>query len=141
MELTIDDTVLHVVSSTEALEEQYGLTVFVVCPLCGIHRKLHKNGLYAIRRKKARQIESRARIYNPDKETRFDVVNIEDEPFFSIRLSTGRAEGLVEVFGVPLKDALKYPALREETIRLLREMKKQLDNLSSKVDELLKEYT
>ena len=109
---------------------------YVVCPLCGLHRKLHKNGLYALRRKK-QEIRSRAAKYNPEKDTRFDIVNLEDEPFLSIRVSEGKDGGLKEVKTYTMKEAVKSE-YKEDVIRLLEEMKEQIGKISKTIDRLLK---
>lgn len=113
---------------------------FVVCPLCGLHRKLKKNGRWAIIRKKMGDIRSRALKYNPEKETRFDIVNIQDEPFISIRLRALGRGGLPEVRALTLKEAIEDPEYREDTIELLRQIKSKIEELLPQIDRILEEY-
>ncbi|HDK42282.1 MAG TPA: hypothetical protein ENG87_02800 [Candidatus Pacearchaeota archaeon] len=89
------------------------LVPYVVCPLCGLNRPLHKTGNYYIMRKKAKaknidefkqKLEegkyiksSRSKRYNPNKETRFNLYDLKNGPFISLRQALGRGHGIKEV--------------------------------------------
>ena len=114
---------------------------FVVCPLCGLHRKLEKNGRWAIIKKKMGEIRSRAIKYNPEKETRFDIVDIKKEPFISIRLRSYDRGGLPEIEALTMEEALKHPEYRDKAKELLSQIKEQIEKLLPEIERLLKEYT
>jgi hypothetical protein len=128
---------------------EYGITsekvtsisklAFIVCPLCGNHHKLNKTGGAARKSMKRRtaaervelkeQIEnkllvrSRAKLYNPAKELKFDRVDLHTEPFISIRQASGRGRGLPEVGIIPFSELDK---LDEENKVVMREYVKQI---------------
>ena len=120
--------------------EELTLIPYVVCPLCGLSRKAHKNGRYALIRKK-QGIESRAVKYNPEKETRFDVVNFFEEPFISLRVRAFGRGGLPEAFGLTMEEALKSD--NEEIRRMARDLLAQIkfhtEELLNHVNKLLGE--
>jgi len=120
-----------------AIEERDTIP-FVVCPLCGLHRKMHKTGRDALRRKKIGEIKSRAAVYNPGKDTRFDVVNLEKEPFLSIRVASGRSAGLKEIDMLTLEEAINSE-YRHEVILLLKQMRKKAKELLTVIDKLIGE--
>jgi len=118
---------------TRRLQKGLKLKAFVICPLCGFHRPVHKTGTYFLRELKRRAgkkgmsretterilttaimdlrtgrfVSSRARIYNPTKETSFNKVNIDREPFIVLKKSLGRGGGFEEVYGIRLDDLHK----------------------------------
>ena len=81
---------------------------FLICPICGLNRPMNRTGVYAMNIAKrniksergmreyvkqfieGKRIHSRAKKYNPSKETRFDIVNIEDEPFVMYKIAGGK---------------------------------------------------
>ena len=118
--------------------EELTLIPFVVCPLCGLSRKSEKTGRYALIRKK-QGIESRAAKYNPDKETRFDIVNFFEEPFISFRVRAFGRGGLPEAFGLTMEEALKNdnPEIREMAREYLTQIKFQCEELLNHINKLL----
>ncbi len=110
---------------------------YIVCPLCGLHRKLFKNGRYAIIRKKALKANSRSVKYNPEKETRFDIVNIKDEPFISIRERLNGRGGLYEIRTLTIKEALEDPEYSDIARELLSQIKEQIERIKQEIDTLL----
>lgn len=125
---------------TTAEGEELTLIPYVICPLCGISRKLEKNGRYALIKKK-QGIESRAAKYNPDKETRFDIVNFYEEPFFSFRVRAFGRGGLPEAFGMTIKEALESDneEIRQKAMDLITQIKFQAEELLNYINELLGE--
>lgn len=123
--------------------------LYVVCPLCGLNRPIFKTGIWSRNwRKRALSgfdkekiaramrfyeeklasgtgalIRSRAKKYNPSKETRFDIVNLDKEPFISERVDLGRGKGFKEIGITPLAQVTKSE--NEEGIELLKQVKKQ----------------
>jgi len=105
---------------------------YVVCPMCGTHEPLRKTGTYSrkIRKRMSRReaekhekdwkagrlVKSRAKIYNPHKEVAFNVMNVEEEPFVSIRVSTGRGKGFVEKAIITFKDIQNLPEEDKEIL-------------------------
>ena len=123
---------------TTSKGEEVTLIPFVVCPLCGLSRKVGKNGRYALIRKK-QGIESRAIKYNPEKETRFDTVNFFEEPFISFRVRTAGRGGLPEAFGLTIEEALKNDneEIREMARDLLTQIKFQAEELLNHINKLI----
>ncbi len=122
-------------NQAEEIEERPAV-VYVVCPLCGLHRKLHKNGRYALWRKKMGAIRSRALVYNPGKDTRFDIVNYETEPFLSIRATAGKGTGMKEIDFLTMREAVNSE-YRHEVIELLKQTRKKAQELILFIDELI----
>jgi hypothetical protein len=101
------------VSYTRARKFKGKLLKYLVCPLCGMHRKMFKNGMSFVRKSKARGwgreavikdlqegrlIKSeRSSYYNPSKETGFSSMDLKVMPFISLRRSDGRQSGFSEI--------------------------------------------
>ena len=119
--------------------------LYVVCPLCGMHRKIDKTGSYFIQKvkkegirvedwkmKTGRYIKSeRSKYYNPFKKVVFNY-NFKEEPFISIRISLGRRGGLPEIRGIrlvdipKLSDRIKHKKIFTEYIKEVEEQCKEL---------------
>lgn len=130
---------------------------FVVCPLCGLSRKLTKTGGYYIRQSKIRKpklikdleeelkrgekIKSlRSKIYNPQKDTRFNIYSF-DEPFISIRQSNGRGTGFKEIKDeiIKMSDIPKEKKKdREKLLVLVKEIREQCQKILDYTDKLVK---
>jgi hypothetical protein len=73
--------------------------IFVVCPFCGLNRKLNKTGLWA---------EIRGVDITTKKETRFDRLDPETAPFIDFRdCSGGRGKGYPRIRTLTIKES--YP--------------------------------
>jgi hypothetical protein len=112
---------------------QYKLIPYVVCPLCGLNRKINKNGRFAIQKKKSGK---KLRHTNLDKDTRFDRVDFKNNHFFSFRVSIGRG-GIVEVLPLTIEEAINHenPSIREKA----RDLAKQIYQQASQLKEYLEQ--
>ena len=115
---------------------QYKLIPFVVCPLCGNHKKVEKNGIYALQRLKSK---GKVRVPKGEKQTeaRFDIIDFKNNKFFSFRIARGR-QGLPEVYNLTLKEAITHenPEIRAKAIELAKQIKKQSHELVNYLEEL-----
>lgn len=123
---------------------------FCVCPFCGLHRKLNKTGAHYILKLKAADkkdkelkyrleegleipARSKSRKYNPYKHTAYNLINIEEEPFISIRV---RGEGRGGFYELPISETGR---VEDGSIRLLdipKQSKKDREMLLEIVDEI-----
>ena len=119
--------------------------LYVVCPLCGMHRKIDKTGNYLIRKAKKEgtrvwdweiktggYIKSeRSKYYNPFKKVAFNY-NFKEEPFISIRISLGKKGGFPEIKGIRLIDIPKLSdkvEYKKTFIRYVKEIERQCKEL------------
>lgn len=128
---------------------------FVVCPCCGMSRKLNKTGGYYIQQSKTRKpklisdleeklrtgelIKSpRSRTYNPEKNTGFNTYSF-NEPFISIRESGGRGTGFREVEIIKMSDIPKLPKKDQKMLLdLVNEIREQCNKILDYTDKLIK---
>ena len=119
--------------------------LYVVCPLCGMHRKIDKTGDYFVQRAKKENLRvwnwelkegeyiksERSKYYNPFKKVVFNY-NFKEEPFISIRISLGKKGGFPEIRGIrlidipKLSDRIKYKKI---FIEYIKEVKEQCEEL------------
>jgi len=119
--------------------------LYVVCPLCGMHRKIDKTGNYLIQKAKKEgtrvwdweiktggYIKSeRSKYYNPFKKVAFNY-NFKEEPFISIRISLGKKGGFPEIRGIRFIDIPKLPdwiKYKKIFIEYIKEIKEQCEEL------------
>ena len=81
------------------------------------------------------RVKSRAREYNPSKETRFDAVDLKKGPFLSVRANLGRGKGFEEIAIVPLS---YIHNLKETDRELIREHIIQIEEQCKKILEVIK---
>lgn len=140
---------------------------FCVCLLCGMHKKLNKTGANYILKLKAADrkdkelkykleegleipARSKSKKYNPYKHTAYNLINIEEEPFISIRVrgngkggfyelpisETGRVEeGSIRLSDIP-KQSKKD---REMLLEIVDEIREQCKRILDYTDKLIKE--
>ena len=140
---------------------------FVICPLCCNHKKLNKTGAHYIMKLKAADrkdkelkyrleegleipARSRSRKYNPYKHTAYNLMNIEEEPFISIRVrgngrggfyelpisETGKIEdGSIRLLDIP-KQSKKD---REVLLEIVNEIREQCKRILNYTDKIFKE--
>jgi len=119
--------------------------LYVVCPLCGMHRKIDKTGDYFVQRAKKENLRvwnwelkegeyiksERSKYYNPFKKVVFNY-NFKEEPFISIRISLGKKGGFPEIRSIrlidipKLSDRIKYKKI---FIEYIKEVKEQCEEL------------
>jgi len=142
-------------SEAKKLQKDLKHKAYVICPLCGLNRPLNKTGGYYIQKSKAKgktalilqhelrktrkHIKSeRAKKYNPRKYTSFNIVNIEDEPFISVRISLGRGRGFKEVSIIKLSDIPSMPERDKEIlIELVGEIREQCQKILDYTEDLI----
>ena len=142
-------------SKAKKLQKDLKHKAYVICPLCGLNRPLNKTGGYFIQKTKAKgktalilqhelrktkkYIKSeRARKYNPRKYTSFNIVNIEDEPFISIRVSLGRGRGFEEVDIIKLSDIKDFKGQDKEILlELVNEIREQCKRILDYTEDLV----
>lgn len=127
---------------------------YVVCPLCALNRPLKRTGTWARNRAKsltgiARKawtekfntkalLSERRRKYNPNIETRFDLYNINEAPFISIREARGRGAGFVEVDMIKFEDIKNASCSDKELLMpLVLQMRDQCFKILKATDDLV----
>jgi hypothetical protein len=144
------------ISEKIAHKKQTKEVPYVVCPFCGMNRVLHKNGRYFINRIKSRvediidiekrleqglEIKSpRSKKYNPNKETRFDIYDLENSPFISLRVnSRGRYSGMEEVRIIRLSDIRKVIPIedRKEYLELILQLRNSCEEFLSYTNKII----
>lgn len=134
----------EIYDETEPTKEDFGISekpakkvgkklAFVVCPLCSLSRKLNKTGAYYTgkrKRKKGTASEYRSLLYNPQKETAFNLYDLENSPFISLRVASGKGYGLPEVEIIKLKDIANLPKKDQKVLfELLEQIKEQCSKI------------
>ncbi len=95
---------------------------WVVCPLCGLNRKLHKTGGYAERYKKP--------LTKKKGETRFDRLSPESAPFIDIReTGGGRGTGFPRIGQLTLEEVKDNPLYSDLVKQIVEQSKKVLEIL------------
>jgi len=117
--------------------------LFVVCPLCGLHRKIDKTGECLIQKAKKEGIRiedwaikrgmfiksERSKYYNPFKKVGFNY-NFKEEPFISIRIAVGKKKGFPEIGAIRLTDIPNLPEKYKKTfMEFVKEIEKQCEEL------------
>jgi hypothetical protein len=120
------------------IEKAVTVVSYIVCPLCCKSRPLRRTGIHRLRTlkqgSKKTQAE-RSRLYNPDKELRFDLFDIENSPFVSVRVSQGR-RGFIEKAIIRFQDIARLP---EKDREILLPFLRQIKNQCTKTLEVLKD--
>ncbi|MCL6577970.1 MAG: hypothetical protein K6T73_01100 [Candidatus Bathyarchaeota archaeon] len=151
-------------SKKEALEE-FGISKkktkkvtttvsFLVCPLCGLHKRMGRTGMHFIIKmkrygKRAKEVAeklvetkeivgSRAREYNPHKEDSFSLVDLKEAPFVSIREARGRGKGMPEIAIIRISDIPNLPAAdRKILIPLLLQARDKCQEIIKEVEAVI----
>jgi hypothetical protein len=151
---------------TRRLQRSVKLKAYVICPLCGLHRPVHKTGTFFLRELKrkagkkglsaettervitsavmelrsGRFVSSRARIYNPEKETAFNKVNVEKEPFIVLKASRGKGGGFEEVYGIRIDEIEKKlsESDKEVVYKFIDEIEEQCNRVMSIIKRIRK---
>lgn len=133
---------------------------YIVCPLCAMNRPLHRTGSWARSRAKKllkgktatkahtewqrkfktkENMSERRRKYNPEAQTRFDLVDVKTAPFISIREARGKGgrgtgAGFQEVAIVTLKNIANLPDEDlKQIMPLISQLKKQCENILEEI--------
>lgn len=121
---------------------------YLHCPVCGMNRKLNKTGGYYIWKQKqkggkfdeakikdsleeGKKIKSsRSKKYNPNKITAFNLYDLKNGPFISLREAQGRKRGIREVEIIKLSDIKKMPERDQIVLReLVSELREQCQKI------------
>lgn len=116
---------------------------YVVCPLCALSRPLRRSEIHKarLRQRYERKTQSeRSKLFNPNKEIAFDLFDVENGPFISIRVSQGR-RGFTEKAIITFRDVKNLPERDQEVLLpLIKQIRAQCKEILKATDDLIDDY-